>query len=266
MQLSRSLSLLTVFLLSAVPELFAADFDLLPTQAPPFSASSLDFRYYLYTGTENNRIVNHGNLGLDFPVVAYEPWNLTTGIAAAVHLVMYPQNLRFPVDNFYATLAAYVDYVPSSVLSFRLYPIYHVSGHLADGTLDDSALANPEAVSAEMTKFETDLKPLNGLSLTLGYGRYYHVCSQKELTDHLDGGIQIQPWQTGILRPYLMVSGDLIHMDQWYPGIDLEIGTQIANIKNHAIGVALRYFNTMDPGYFFMSREKSLGIQFNFLL
>jgi hypothetical protein len=117
-----------------------------------------------------------------------------------------------------------------------------------------------------MAKLEADFKPLHGLSLTLGYGRYYHVCSQTTLTDHADAGFQLQPWQKGVVRPYLMVMGEAVHMAQWYPGCDMELGTQFANSRNRAIGVCIRYFNIMDPGYYFMSRDKSLGVQVNFLL
>ncbi len=258
--------LLLIFLSWAVPGLRAAGFDLLPDQPPFFSASTLDFRYYLFAGAENNRIVNHGNFGLEFPVLGYEPWNLTAGIAAALHLVMYPDNFKWPVDNFYATLAASIDVAPSPLIAFRFYPVYHVSGHLADGTTDTFDLAHPEAVSAEMARLETDLQPLRGLSLSFGYGRYYHVCAQKDLTDHADAGIRIQPRQSGLLRPYVLLTGELVHMAQWYPGFDAELGTWFASVRNHAIGVSLRYFNVMDPGYYFMSREKSLGVQFNFLL
>ena len=257
---------LVVALSGTVLKLCASPFDLLPAQPPFFSASSLDFRYYLFTGTGNDRVVNHGNFGLEFPMVGYEPWNLDAGIAAAAHLVMYPDHFKWPVDNFYATLAAYIDAVLSPLISFRFYPVYHVSGHLADGSMNDTALENPEAVSAEMAKLETDVQPLRGLSLSLGYGRYYHVCAQKYLTDHADGGILLQPLQSGVVRPYVLMTGELVHMLQWYPGFDMELGATFANIRNRAIGVSLRYFNIMDPGYYFMNREKSLGVQFDFLL
>ncbi len=265
----RTICPVFLFLIGIVPGLFAADFELLPVQTPFFSASSLDFRSYLFTGSENDRLVNHGNLGLDYPLVGYGPRDLTVGIAAAVHLVMYPEHLKWPVDNLYATLATYIGYVPSSWLTLRLFPVYHVSGHLADGTTDTSgpnSLKDPEAVSAEMVKLESDITPLHGLSLSIGYGRYYHVCSQTTLTDHADAGVQLQPWQTGVVRPYLMVMGEAVHMSQWYPGCDMELGTQFANSRNHAIGVCLRYFNILDPGYYFMSREKGIGVQVNFLL
>ena len=176
----RTICPVFLFLIGIVPGLFAADFELLPVQTPFFSASSLDFRSYLFTGSENDRLVNHGNLGLDYPLVGYGPRDLTVGIAAAVHLVMYPEHLKWPVDNLYATLATYIGYVPSSWLTLRLFPVYHVSGHLADGTTDTSgpnSLKDPEAVSAEMVKLESDITPLHGLSLSIGYGRYYHVCS-----------------------------------------------------------------------------------------
>jgi hypothetical protein len=254
-----------ITLAGSIP-LFADDFTLLPDRPPFLSYSSLDFRYYLFTGTEENRLVNHGNFGLEFPVFGYEPWKLSAGIAAAAHLVMYPVNMRFPVDNFYATLATYVDVVPTSHVSFRFYPVYHVSGHLADGTLNDSELAHPVAVSAEMSKIETDIKPLKGLSLSVGYGRYYHVCAQKDLTDHLDAAIRIQPWQKGVWQPFAIVSGEIVHMAQWYPGFDMEIGSQFASVRKHAIGVSLRWFDRLNPGYYFTDREKSVGIQFDFLL
>lgn len=255
-----------LFLVFATPVIQAGDFRFLPSRTPYFSGSALDFRFYIYTGYENSRVVDRGNLGLEFPLLVYTPLNLSTGIAAATQLVMYPKSgMVFPVDNFYATLAAYFNYAPLSTLTLRLYPVYHVSAHLADGSTDIADLTHRIPVSGEMAKLETEIKPVPALSLSLGYGRYYHVCVQKNLTDRADMDLQLHCWPKGIIRPFFTISGQIVHMSAWDPGVDLELGTQISGISHHAIGVGLRYFDHMSPGFNYAVREKGIGLQIDFI-
>ena len=261
-----------IFLGMAGHALCAGNFDLFPTRTPFFSASELDFRYFIYSGYENtpdggHRLVDRGNFGLVFPVLGYTPLYLSTGIAAATQLVMYPTpGGIFPVDNFYATLALYCDYNLSSTLTFRLYPIYHVSAHLADGTSDVQDLTSRIPVSSEMAKLEAAITPVHGVSLSLGYGRYYHVCAQKNLSDRADIDFQLSPLQEGVIQPYLTLSSQFIHMAGWHPGFNAELGTLFANIHHHGIGVGFRYFDQMCHGFYYRSREKGVGLQLNFVL
>lgn len=249
--------------------IYAKDIVWFPNEIPFFSASSLDLRNYLYVGSENGRTVNHGNIGVEFPVIRVVGTNEKSygaGIAAATHLVMYPKNLKFAVDNFYATLAVYAEAKPSSDLMFRLYPVYHVSGHLADGSHNDSALAHARAVSGEMARIEGEYAPQKWMTFSAGYGYYYHVCAQQGLTDRFDLALRLRPLLNKYLRPYLTLSCQFISLIKWRAGADIEAGSEFINSHGRGIGVGFRYFNQMDPGYYFDRREKTLGLQMDFLL
>jgi hypothetical protein len=248
----------------------AGQIELFPEKFPFFSASALEFRHYLYFGSENNRFVNHGNIGVEFPIAGFSKSDTArsflAGIAAATHLVMYPENMKFAVDNFYATLAVYAEAQRSPKLRFRLYPVYHVSGHLADGSPNDSALTHARAVSSEMVKVEAVVTPFRGIAFSAGYGYYYHVCVQQELTDRFDLALQWQPLRSRWFQPHFTLSGQFIHISQWRAGFDMEAGSRFVGRSGRGIGISFRYFNRMDPGYYFDMREKSAGAQVDFLL
>jgi hypothetical protein len=46
----------------------------------------------------------------------------------------------------------------------------------------------------------------------------------------------------------------------------MEAGSRFINKHCRGIGISFRYFNRMDPGYYFDKREKSAGVQIDFLL
>jgi hypothetical protein len=265
------LQLFVILNLIFIAKAFSSEhIEFFPRQTPGFIASELEFRNYIFVGSENDRTVNHGNIGVDIPVAGYaldSVRNYYAGIAAATHLVMYPNNMKFAVDNLYATLALYVETQRSSALSFRLYPVYHVSGHLVDGSKNDSALTHARAVSSEMVKLESAYTPFRYLSLSAGYGYYYHVCAQQGLTDRFDLGLELHTDIATWLRPYCALSGQFIYLShEWRARIDLEAGAKFLNSRGRGIGVSFRYFNRMDPGYYFDRREKSAGGQIDFLM
>jgi hypothetical protein len=240
-----------------------------PEPLPFLSTSTLEFRHYLYVGSENGRLVNHGNLGVEFPLIGFFPQanrRCLAGVAAAAHLIMFPENMKFAVDNFYATLAVYADCFKSEKISCRLYPVYHVSGHLGDGAENDSALAHVRAVSSEMARFELAFSPRRWATVTAGYGYYYHVCAQKGLTDRFDLGLQCQPVREKSIKPYLTVSGQFIYLSKWRAGVDAKGGIKFVNSVSRGIGIGFRYFNRMHEGYYFEKREKSAGVQVDFIL
>ena len=170
------------------------------------------------------------------------------------------------MDNFYATLAVYAEAKLSPKFSLRLYPVYHVSGHLADGSPDDSALIHARAVSSEMAKLEGTCLLSPGITASAGYGYYYHVCAQHGLTDRFDLALQWLPIPDKLISPYLTISGQFIHQSQWHSGLDVEAGSRFIGEKGRGIAIGFRYFNCVDPGYYFDRREKSAGVQVDFLL
>lgn len=259
-----------VIFFALTPNAFCADqSNFFPEPTAFFSASALEFRHYIYTGSENGKVVNHGNLGVEFPVAGFSNGNgksCAVGIAAAAHLVLYPENLKFAVDNLFATLAVYTEAKLSPKFSVRLYPVYHVSGHLADGSPEDSALIHARAVSSEMVKLEGTCLLSHGITASAGYGYYYHVCAQQGLTDRFDLALQWQPIPDKLISPYLTISGQVIYRRQWRSGFDMEAGTRFIGEQGRGIALGLRYFNCVDPGYYFDRREKSVGVQIDFLL
>ena len=46
----------------------------------------------------------------------------------------------------------------------------------------------------------------------------------------------------------------------------MEAGTRFIGEQGRGIALGLRYFNCVDPGYYFDRREKSVGVQIDFLL
>ncbi|MBN1131409.1 MAG: hypothetical protein JXA71_20665 [Chitinispirillaceae bacterium] len=247
----------------------AGSIELLPERVPFFSATAMEFCHYVFTGAENGSLVNHGNLGVEFPAAGFslkESTNCLAGFAAAVHLVMFPDDMKFPVDNFYATLALYAECFRSEKISCRFYPVYHVSGHLGDGAENDSALVHARAVSSEMSLLEVSLSPLRSVSFSAGYGYYYHVCAQQGLTDRFDLAVRCQPARGKGLKPFLTIAGRFINLNAWRAGVDAEAGAEFVCAQGRGVGVSLRYFNRMHPGYYFEQREKSAGVKIFFLL
>jgi hypothetical protein len=243
--------------------------DLFPEPLRFFSSTMLEFRNYLYIGSENGRTVNHGNLGVEFPVAGFSPKEnrrCLAGVDASVHLVMFPKNMKFAVDNFYATLAVYLNCFCSEKISCRLYPVYHVSGHLGDGTENDSALIHARAVSGETARFEMTFSPLKESAFSAGYGYYYHVCAQQGLTDRFDFALFLQPVSEKWLKPYIALKVEFVHLSIWRAGVDVEAGFRFVNSKARGIGLCFRYFNRMNAGYYFDKREKSGGVLIDFLL
>ena len=257
------------YLIVSVKILNAGSCIYFPERTDFFSVSALEFRHYVYIGNENSRLVNHGNLGVDFPVINYQAGDFRiygAGAAAAAHLVMFPQNMKFAVDNFYAALAVYVDAVVAPSIKLRLYPVYHVSGHLGDGSPNDSILTNARAVSGEMVRLEGECSLQKWTTFSAGYSYYYHVCAQQGLTDRFDIAMRYQPVRENWFKPYVTIAGQFVHLHGWRTGIDMEAGVEFVNSKSRGVGVGFRYFNQMHPGYYFDLREKSAGVQIDFIL
>jgi hypothetical protein len=261
--------IINVCLILSIKAFCIGGIDFFPEPLSFFSASTSEFRHYLYLGGENGRFVNHGNLGVEFPVAGFSPREnryCLFGVAAAAHLVMFPENMKFSVDNFYATLAVYANCMKSEKIACRLYPVYHVSGHLGDGAKNDSALTNARAVSSEMARFEVAFSPRKQAVFSAGYGYYYHVCAQRGLTDRFDLAVQLQAATEKRLQPRLTVSGHFIHRYEWRSGVTIEAGFRLVNSKSRGIGLNFRYFNRMHEGYYFEEREKSGGVLIEFLI
>jgi hypothetical protein len=127
-------------------------------------------------------------------------------------------------------------------------------------------LMHPRAVSSEMTAFEMSFSPVSNITVSACYGFYYHVCVQQGLTDRFDLSFHWQPAEGKRFIPFFAVSGQFIHLVEWRTGIDTEAGVKFVNAASRGIGIGLRYFNRMHPGYYFDTREESAGASVFFLL
>jgi hypothetical protein len=264
----------------------AADVLLFPQSPKTISAETMPYAQTLHAGTENDTFYMRGRFGVDFPVVGYD-FNggdgsgeigvspsaaIFLGINAAAHINMRPTSgMRFPVDNFYAVLALYFSGTRGAGLSWRLYPIYHVSAHLADGYPDDILKSDVKAVSSEMVRGEVYYKPSGDiLELGIGAGWYYHVCAQKELKYRADVSMLVTPPSpilSDILSPFALIRLENVNQEKNHFGIDVSAGIFILNLKDgeRGIGISLRYFDRLHSSYYFEKYEKGWGAELTFL-
>lgn len=248
---------------------FSGTLALIPEKNGRFGVSSFPFQHYIHVGTQDGKTYTRGNFGLEFPLLSYAQSAAqlyTLELAASTHLVMIPKNLKFSVDNFYATLAIFFTGKAGKLLKWRLYPVYHLSAHLADGYSGDIIHDSVHAVSSEMIKAEAVLVPVNGIELSAAYGWYYHTVYQKHLTDRIDAGLYccypLKSW----IKPFFYAGNELINNREWKYGFELIAGTLLSGKNSsRSAGLALRYFNRPDPGYFFETYEKGFGIDFFFV-
>jgi hypothetical protein len=255
----------------------AADFLLLPKHQKTISAETLPYSQMLHTGVEDKTFCMRGRFGVDFPFAGYRfgkdgnPRQVFLGINAAAHINMLPTSgMRFPVDNFYAVLAINLSGDINRELSWRVYPIHHVSAHLADGHPGIKE-TNIRPVSTEMARGEIYYKPFGDiLELGAGAGWHYHVCAQKDLRYRIDASILVTPlipWiDNNLLRPYFLIRAESVKQGKHNPGIDISTGAFAVNSGDKRLfGISLRYFNRLHTGYYFERYEKGWGAEYTFI-
>ncbi|EFK96969.1 hypothetical protein LDC_1001, partial [sediment metagenome] len=124
-----------------------------------FSVGTLEFINYVQFSSYNDTFATRLNLGFDHPLVGLgwgEGNSVDLGVASACHLYMFPQRSIFYVDNLYALLTVYFNTVISPLLSFRLYPAYHLSAHWVDG----HGSFESQKISNEMVYVTALVKPM----------------------------------------------------------------------------------------------------------
>jgi hypothetical protein len=175
--------------------------------------------------------------------------------------------MRFPVDNLYAVLALNFSGGINSQWSWRLYPVYHVSAHLADGYPTDILKSDVRAVSSEMTRGEVYYKPFGDiLELGAGLGWYYHVCAQKELRYRGDISILLTSghYFYNAILPYALLRVENVYQGGNNLGIDASAG--VLSLKDRrGFGLSLRYFNRLHSSYYFERYEKGWGVEYTFV-
>jgi len=263
---------LIIIAIASLPA-FAGEFLLFPEPAKELSAETLPYTQMLHTGVENDTFYMRGRFGVDFHFLGYrfeDGKDVLFGINAAAHINMRPTaGMRFPVDNFYALLALHLSGSLSEKLSWRFYPVHHVSAHLADGhkTIAEETV---RAVSTEMIRGEIYYKPLGDIAeLGAGFGYHYHVCAQKNLVYRADLSLLLQPPSPyrvlgGALSPYALVRAESVRQDKDNLGATASAGAILRN-AGRGFGISIIYFDRPHTGYYFEKYEKGIGAEYLFL-
>ncbi len=266
------IALTSIIIMVVFTPVLAGEFWLFPTSDKTLSAETLPYSQMLHTGVENDTFYLRGRFGVDFHIVGYRfgDKNVVFGINAAAHINMRPtSDMRFPVDNFYALLALHLSGAVSDKLSWRLYPIHHVSAHLADGhqTIATEAI---RAVSTEMIRGEIYYKPLGEIAeFGAGFGYHYHVCAQENLVYRADLSILLKPPSPyrvigGELSPYALIRLESVKQGKDNFGVTASVGA-ILQKAGRGFGLSVIYFDKLHGGYYFEKYEKGVGAEYMFL-
>ena len=268
----------TLIAAGAFVSVCAADVLIFPEHPKTISAETLPYSQMLHTGVEDGAFHTRGRFGADFPFIGYRfgggdsggSRQILSGITAAAHINMLPKSGgMFPVDNFYAVLALNFSGNLNEKLAWRLYPVYHVSAHLADGYPADIIKDSVRPVSSEMVRGELYYKPFGEiLELGAGAGWYYHVCAQKDLRYRADVSVlltkTVPVLNNNSLRPYLLIRAENVRQGGNNPGIDVSAGI-IALSGRRGFGLSIRYFNRLHSGYYFDEYERGWGAEYTFI-
>jgi hypothetical protein len=267
-----------LFAVTATPSL-AGEFLLFPKPAKTLSAETLPYSPALQTVVENGSFCLSGRFGTDFFFAGYgfgggTDKSMLLGISAAATINMRPAaGGRFPVDNFYALLAIHLSGTLSEKLSWRLYPVHHVSAHLADGYHGDILRGEVRAVSAEMARGEIYYKPLGELAeFGAAFGYYYHVCAQEGLAYRGELSALLKPPSPykirlggdGGLSPYALLRVENVTRGKGYFGAEAALGAVLL-MGGRGFGISAVYFNRPHRGYYFEKYEKGIGAEYTFL-
>ena len=258
-----------------------ADATLFPRHEQDLSAETMPYMQMLHTGVEDETFYMRGRFGVDFPVIGYDfgsingvpdsdnPRSVFFGITAAAHINMMPTGgMRFPVDNFYAVLALYFSGTLGEKLSWRLYPVYHVSAHLADGYAGGDVLKRDvRAVSCEMVHGSVFYRPFGDiLELGAGGGWYYSVHAQNDLSNRADVSALVTPvrYFNDVLRPFALIRLENVYQGKNYFGVDVSAGAFVIR-DGRGMWLSLRYFDRLHSSYYFERYEKGAGAELMFM-
>jgi hypothetical protein len=279
-------ALISIILTAASLPAFAGDFLLFPEPKKTLSAETLPYSQVLHTGVEDDTFYLRGRFGVDFHFIGYRFGDIDTqsdkygrsggkdilfGINAAANINMRPTGgMRFPIDNFYALLALHLSGTVSEKLSWRFYPVHHVSAHLADGHPNGIAKDEVRAVSTEMIRGEIYYKPFGETAeFGAGFGYHYHVCAQEELLYRADLSILLKPPSPyrvvdGELSPYALIRLENVRQSGDNFGVTASAGA-ILRRAGRGFGVSVIYFDRPHSGYYFEKYEKGAGAEYMFL-
>jgi hypothetical protein len=226
------------------------------------------FQNAIFIGTNQKRLTTCGNAGFDFPLLSFMPthtnFTVGSGVVARIYLYMFPENRKFYVDNFYATFGVYFSNRIRQHLQWRLYPLYHLSAHLADGYSGD--VDNDHiAVSNEMVYCALTYTCFKGMELLGGCGYYYHVCENRPLQARLDLDCHYRLFETTYCTPFVSAHNQLYLEGETRYGIQLSAGCELTNKNGRGLSIAARYFKNPHPGQYYARMEEGGGVEIIFL-
>lgn len=263
-------SFMVVFLLMTWFTASGFTWDFFEQPAMKYSIFSQDFDNYLHVGSDGGKISVRGNFGVDFPVVSLntQEWRFDFGIVALTHIYMLPIGIIFSVDNFYASLGPYFAASWQDRLSFRLYPVLHLSAHRADGFSGDQTYKF-RAISYESVRMEAQYAAQDWLIVGLSYDWFWHHVRRHELHGKIEMGALFKTtyaenhWAFLRARMPLWIEGGL------KPGVDLTAGYTWKSSKKHQhlLSLDVRYHYTPHPGFYFdRPLQHNIGAELRFTL
>jgi hypothetical protein len=282
-----NIALIAAITFTASLPAFGGEFLLFPKPDQALSAETLPYSQMLHTGVEADTFHLRGRFGVDFHFAGYRfgeagadtandrrsrrGKSILFGINAAANIDMRPTDgMRFPVDNFYALLALHLSGALSEKLSWRLYPVQHVSAHLADGHGEKDDFFHVHAVSAEAVRGEFYYKPWGeAAEFGAAAGYYYHVCAQEKLVYRGELSVLLKPPAPyrvcgGGLSPYTLIRLENVRQGADNLGVEASAGA-VLHKAGRGFGVSIIYFNRPHRGYYFENYEKGLGAEYMFL-
>ncbi len=242
----------------------AAELSFLPKRDKPLSAETLLYSQMLHIGSQDNTLYMRGRFGTDYRLAGLTidtAHYYDLGISASVDINMLPRRMIFAVDNFYAVLAIYFSSKINETVSWRFYPVYHLSAHLADGHTKDILKSETRAISSEMVRGELYLQLLNHFEITPAYGLYYSTTrALNDLRQRADLTLLFKKSFHQHIETIALIRAEIVQYDIWHGGFDATAGVRFTK-KQRATGLVLRYFNRPHRSYYVKEYEKGWGIE-----
>lgn len=222
----------------------------------------------LFVGAQNDTTYANFNLGFDLPVLSLNTargLRYDLGLFAFTHVYTLPRNSKFYVDNFYAGFGISVGGYATDWLSWRLFPVYHLSAHLADGHRGDT-LANAHAVSNECVRAEACLRPFTGAEAGVALCGYYHTVYRKQLTAAAEVDLAYYLEITRVLAVMVQGLNEFTFEDGVAYGADVSGGLLLGTRTSRSARILIRYYNRLHPGYYAGERVSGWGMRMRFCI
>jgi len=225
-----------------------------------------EFRSFVYAGYQRDTLFTNLHAGFDFPFAGLRAGagrEYQQGASFLLHIYTIPrtEGMKFFVNNLYAGFGLYVSGQVLPWLALRVYPIYHVSAHLADGVrVDDPLWDDVHAVSNEVVKAEAAFRPLASLEVGCAGGWYYHSVG-RDLKAIVQLNVEYAPRLRAHFEPYAQILTELLVEQDVRLGYQAAGGVRFVGRRGAATGLAARAYSRPHPGYYNEYRQIGYGIE-----